>query len=202
MLVEKRLQAGIRDGTITVIFRRWRARQVTAGGVYRTAAGRIAVDEVTVVQPSKITKKDARAAGYASVEEARADLRGDPADPVYRLRIRPVDTPDPRAELAGDDRLGPSDAEAIRARLERLDRTSNYGPWTAETLSIIAERPEVRAPDLAAALGRETLPFKLDVRKLKNLGLTISLRVGYRLSPRGAAYLAAARNTPPHTAPR
>ena len=38
-------------------------------------------------------------------------------------------------------------------------------------------------------LGRETAPFKLDVRKLKNLGLTLSFRIGYRLSPRGEAYL-------------
>jgi hypothetical protein len=29
------------------------------------------------------------------------------------------------------------------------------------------------------------MPFKLDVRKLKELGLTESLPVGYRLSPRG-----------------
>ena len=40
-------------------------------------------------------------------------------------------------------------------------------------------------------VGRERDPFKLDVRKLKNLGLTRSLRVGYRLSSRGAAYRAA-----------
>ena len=202
MLLEKRLQAGIRDGSITVLFRRWRTRQVTAGGVYRTAAGRVAVDEVTVIPPSRITRRDARAAGYASADEARADLRGDPADPVYRLRIRPVEDPDPRDELAADDRLTPSDIDAITARLDRLDRASTSGPWTAETLSIIAARPEVRAPDLAAALGRETAPFKLDVRKLKNLGLTLSFRVGYRLSPRGAAYLAAVRSIPPHTDPR
>ena len=51
-------------------------------------------------------------------------------------------------------------------------------------------RTGVRAADLAESFGRETQPFKTDVRKLKNLGLTISLEVGYRLSPRGAAYLA------------
>jgi hypothetical protein len=49
----------------------------------------------------------------------------------------------------------------------------------------------VRAPDLAASNGWETQAFKLDVRKLKNLGLTISLRVGYELSPRGREYLRA-----------
>jgi hypothetical protein len=47
----------------------------------------------------------------------------------------------------------------------------------------------VRAEDLAASIGREKLPFKRDVRKLKELGLTESLLVGYRLSPRGRALL-------------
>ena len=59
----------------------------------------------------------------------------------------------------------------------------------ARALDAIAARPGVRAADLAQAFGRETQPFKLDVRKLKNLGLTISLQTGYRLSPRGEAYL-------------
>jgi biotin operon repressor len=47
----------------------------------------------------------------------------------------------------------------------------------------------VRAADLAAGLGRERAAFKADVRKLKELGLTESLEVGYRLSPRGRALL-------------
>ena len=56
-------------------------------------------------------------------------------------------------------------------------------------LRLIAERPAVRAGDLAESLGRERLAFKADVRKLKALGLTESLGVGYRLSPRGEAWL-------------
>ena len=63
-------------------------------------------------------------------------------------------------------------------------------------LRTIAERPGVRAADLAAGCGRDTQPFKLDVRTLKNLGLTLSLEVGYRLSPRGEAYLAALDGSP------
>ena len=59
-----------------------------------------------------------------------------------------------------------------------------------DRLALIAERPAVRAGDLAESLGRERLSFKADVRKLKNLGLTLSLEIGYRLSPRGEAYLA------------
>jgi hypothetical protein len=84
--------------------------------------------------------------------------------------------------------LSEADVAAIDQRLDRLDRASSNGPWTYATLAIISARPTVRAPDLAAELGRERLPFKLDVRKLKALGLTISLRVGYQLSSRGEAY--------------
>ncbi len=202
MRIEKRLQVGIWDGSITVVFRRWRAPQVTAGGVYRTPAGRLAVDSVDIVKPAKIRLADAKAAGYPNAAAVLDDLHGDPADPVYLLRVRPVDDPDPRDLLAHNDKLSSEDVESITARLARLDRASSYGAWTAETLAIIAERPEVRAADLAASLGRETLPFKLDVRKLKNLGLTISLPVGYRLSPRGAAYLTAVRSSQSRTAPR
>jgi hypothetical protein len=189
MLIERRLHQGIQDGSITVMFRRWKRRQVTAGNTYRTAAGRIVVDEVTEVAPSRIRRADALAAGYRSVAEAVADLRGTPGDPVFLLRLRPATDSDPRTELANDAELSTQDVETITAKLARLDHASGYGPWTDETLAIIQKRPAVRAGDLADELGREMLPFKLDVRKLKNLGLTLSLLVGYRLSPRGEAYL-------------
>ncbi len=194
VLIERRLHAGIRDGFITVMFRRWRRQQAVAGNTYRTAAGLVAVDEVDILRPEEIDQNDARSAGYPSAVEALADLRGDAGDPIYRLRIHHVDEPDPRDLLAESDRLDESDVAAISVRLRRLDRASSYGLWTTDTLTIIAERPGVRARDLAASLGRETEPFKLDVRKLKNLGLTISLQVGYQLSPRGRAYLEATRN--------
>lgn len=189
MLIEKRLHAGIRDGSITVMFRRWRRPQVTAANVYRTAAGRVVVDSVATVAPSRIRRADAVAAGYRTVAEAVADLRGSPDDPVYLLRLRLADEPDPRDVLASTADLSTSDIEEIAGRLARLDRASTHGPWTKETLAIIRRRPAVRAGDLAEELGREMLPFKVDVRKLKNLGLTLSLEVGYRLSPRGESYL-------------
>lgn len=87
------------------------------------------------------------------------------------------------ADLTGDDM-----AELDR-RLDRLDRASPTGPWTASVLAAIRAEPGRRAGDLAAAAGRQMLPYKTDVRKLKALGLTISLPVGYRLSPRGEMYL-------------
>jgi hypothetical protein len=56
-------------------------------------------------------------------------------------------------------------------------------------LSLIDEHPMVRAADLAEMVNQNTVAFKAAVRKLKNLGLTESLDVGYRISPRGRAVL-------------
>ena len=97
---------------------------------------------------------------------------------------------DPRVALRERSELTADDVAELGRRLGRLDGASTHGPWTDAVLRLIAERPGVRAGDLAESLGRERLPFKADVRKLKGLGLTESLEVGYRLSPRGRALVA------------
>jgi hypothetical protein len=189
MLFQKRFWPGLTDGSITQTFRRWKRRQVVAGHRYRTAAGILEVEAVDVVDASHVTDADARRAGHTTAAALLADLRGTSDLPLYRIRFHHVDEPDPRAELAADDALAPADVDELDRRLARLDRASAHGPWTRATLEAIAARPGVRAGDLADSFGRERQPFKLDVRKLKALGLTISLDVGYRLSPRGEAYL-------------
>jgi hypothetical protein len=182
---------GVAAGEITLAFRRWRTARVVAGRVYRTNSGRLLVSAIRPVEPADVTDGDARAAGRRDAADLLAALPGDPAWPLWRIEFSLATDADPRAALAADDDLDAAAVAAIRARLDRLDKASAYGPWTRATLAAIAERPAVRAPDLAASFGRETAPFKLDVRKLKNLGLTHSLPVGYELSPRGRAFLAA-----------
>ncbi len=194
VLIPKPYWGPIRRGEVTLVFRRWKRQGVIAGRTYRTAAGRLHVESVDVVDPLDITDTDAVAAGHADADSVRAELRGETGDPTYRIAFRHLDEPDPRTKLANDPDLAPTAVQEISRRLNRLDEASAHGPWTMETLELIEAHPERRAPDLAAMLERETQPFKLDVRKLKNLGLTLSLRIGYRLSPRGESYLAAIRS--------
>jgi hypothetical protein len=190
MLFEQRFWAGLADGSVTLTFRRWKRRQVVAGHRYRTPAGRLEVEAIDVVEPSQITDADAKRSGYPGAAGLLADLRGDEDLPLYRVRFHYVDEPDERDVLAAQAAPTEADLADLDRRLARLDRASAHGPWTEATLRLIAEHPAVRAGDLAALTGRQMHPFKLDVRKLKNLGLTLSLDVGYRLSPRGEAYLA------------
>jgi hypothetical protein len=171
VLIRRAQLDGIADGTVDLAFRRWERPRVKAGTRLRTAIGVVAIDDVRVVED--VSEEEARRAG---VSRAEAIGDGRPGA-LYRIELR-LAGPDPRVAL----REAPPTEEDF-ARLARM-------PWALDYLRAIAERPEVRAADLADELGRDDLrAFKADVRKLKALGLTESLERGYRLSPRGRAYL-------------
>lgn len=195
MLFLKRFWGPLSRGELTVTFRRWKAAQVVPGRRYRTPVGIIEVESITVVTVDQITDVEARRAGHPDAAALLADLPERPGLPLYRIQFHLVDEPDPRAVLAASDDLSAADLAEVTRRLDRLDRAAHHGSWTRAVLMAIEAQPGRRAPDLAASFGRETQPFKTDVRKLKNLGLTISLPVGYRLSPRGEAYLRSVRAT-------
>jgi len=178
-------------GEIDTAFRRQRRPTVKAGGTLRTAIGILDILEVEPVVEGEITVEDAMRAGFASVADLLAAMPAKEDARVYRVRLQPATGPDPRELLRADDALDDEALADLRRRLDRLDAHGPSGPWTRQFLTMIAERPQVRAPDLAASIGWETAPFKLNVRKLKALGLTISHPVGYELSPRGRAALAA-----------
>ncbi len=188
MLIPLRTLEQIEAGRIDLAFRRWARPAVKTGGTQRTAIGLVRFDAVDPVELTDVTDAEARRAGFADRAALATELDRHRDGQLYRIRLHRAGD-DPRVALREDDALTTDDLTAITGRLDRLDRASSHGAWTRSTLALIRDRPAVRAPDLAASVGRETQPFKLDVRKLKNLGLTISLRVGYELSPRGRAYL-------------
>jgi hypothetical protein len=182
---------GVAEGRITTAYRRWAEARVVAGRIYRTNAGRIEIDGVSQVNPDLIADNDADviAADRGNAKDVRRRLRGNEEWPTFLIKFHLVEGPDPREELAASDDLSAAELEDLRGRLARLDELSRNGAWTTDTLRLIQAKPATRAGDLAAEFGRDMAGFKLDVRKLKNLGLTYSLEVGYRLSPRGTAYL-------------
>ena len=158
--------AGVADGSITVTYRAWKRPQVKVGGHYRVGDATVEVSALTVVPRTEVPADFDRWLGDA--------------DPVWRVdfhRVEPVTKP-------------PLSDDEITQRLDRLDAASTHGPWTRTTLMLIRDHPGVVSTTLAAMVDRERFAFKADVRKLKALGLTESLEVGYRLSPRGESLIA------------
>jgi hypothetical protein len=179
---------GIASGQVTLAFRRWRRPTVRAGGTLRTAIGVLAIEQVDRIDRASITEQEARQAGYLDRPALLSFLDGREAGEIYRIRLRLAGA-DPRLALREQTTLDAVERAAIQARLARLDAASSTGPWTTAVLHLIAARPRVLAARLAAQLALPTPVFKRRVRQLKELGLTESLEIGYRLSPRGQALL-------------
>ena len=195
MLFRTRDHEAIEAGVVTMTVRAWRRPQARIGGEYRLSPrGVIVVDALDGVAIDDLTDRDAAACGFADRAELLGQLGAPRTDrrsvePLTRLRFHYEARLDERVELARDDHLDREALAALAARLAGMDVRSKHGAWTLDTLRAIEASPLVVSTQLAAALGRETRPFKADVRKLKKLGLTISHEVGYALSPRGRALL-------------
>lgn len=188
MLFKQAILDRIATGEVTVAFRRWRRPWVKARGTLLTVVGQLSILAVEVVNYDDITKRDAMIAGFATLEELHSDLQRQRAGELYRIRFA-LAGPDPRVTLRAADRLSVAEVAEIKQKLMRLDASAKHGAWTTRVLALIDQNPERSAGELAALSGYEKEWLKLNVRKLKNLGLTESLNPGYRLSPRGGAYL-------------
>ncbi|MDF2846458.1 MAG: hypothetical protein K0R97_440 [Oerskovia sp.] len=191
MLLTRQTLSGLEDGTVSLAYRRWLAPRVRAGGRMRTRVGVVevtSIDRVAEVDGVPVLPDDdARAAGFRSAAAALAWVAAKGEGDLYRIGLRRVGE-DPRIALRQEADLSADEVEALRARLARMDRAAP-APWTRDYLDLIVARPEVVARELATSIGVERDYFKIRVRRLKELGLTESLPVGYRISPRGRAYL-------------
>jgi hypothetical protein len=188
MLFKVRFYSGIVDGSITRTFRRWKRLQVVPGNLYRQPFGEVEVMSADEVDERSITTRDAELAGYRSREDLLTELAKYREGTLYRIDFRFAGA-DRRIALREKDDLSQPEIDALLRRLSRLDKASSHGPWTRQALELIDRNPAIVSTVLAAEMGLDRPVFKIDIRKLKESGLTESLEVGYRLSPRGKRIL-------------
>ena len=170
----------IRSGAVTLTLRNWKRPHAKVGTVYRLRpSGAVKVTRIGTVRLSEITPEDANRAGFASVDALAAFLDLPLSAEVTSVEFALTDDVPKRTPT-----LTP---EEVAKRLAATDQRSG-SPWTARVLALIEAHPAIRAGDLAPAMGWDTPKFKANVRKLKALGLTQSLEVGYRLTVLGRAW--------------
>jgi hypothetical protein len=194
MLFSAATLRGLTEGRVNCTYRRWEAVRPKVGSRFTTSAGVVEVTSITPADEDRLTERDATEAGFDSVADLVKWCRAKGTGDLYRIKIT-LAGPDPRVELRSTDNLSPADVAALNTKLDRMDRAADE-PWTRSTLRQIEHLPGVVSTVLAAEVGQERRAYKLRVRRLKALGLTESLERGYRLSPRGQAYLALIRRVP------
>ena len=187
MLLKQALLQKIVDGEVTLVSRRFVRPTVKTGGTLTTPRGVLCIVDVRPTAVSNLGRADAIAAGFPTLKALKDDIAGQRDAPLYRVEVAPGGV-DRRAALR-ETKLQPTEADAMIARLDGWDETSKHGPWAWPSLAWIGAHPAQRAQDWADTLGVEKKWIKANIRRLKALGLTESLEVGYRLSPRGKAVL-------------
>src|SRR5687768_2280271 len=128
MLFRQRFLDGIRAGTVTLAFRRWRRPTVRTGGTLLTAVGELPIAAVTPIALDRISRADARRAGYESRDALMAELMRRAEGTVYRIELGPV-RPDPRIALRTSPAHDPEDQRKLLERLQRLDARAAGAPW-------------------------------------------------------------------------
>ena len=192
MLFKTRFHDRIRSGEIDCTVRIWQRPHVKVGGRYRLGTGAVVVDKMFEVRLDDLTPTLARRSGFVSIVDLLKTAKHGAGERVFVIDFhyegKGGARPGPETGVVADDEL----AELVQ-RLAAMDARAPDGAWTRATLHAIETNPGVRAAKLARDLGRPRDEFKRDVRKLKRLGLTFSLEVGYLLTPRGEALLASER---------
>lgn len=188
MLIKQAVLEGLVAGRISLAFRRWKRPTVRAGGTLRTGLGVLAIEAVDEVGDVDLSETEAHLAGFPSLAALQENLDNQRDGTLYRIALRYAG-PDPRDALRSTARLSASEVAELRERLERWDASSRVGAWTVRVLQGIAENEGLRAAELAKSLDLDAEWLKVNIRKLKELGLTESLSPGYRLSARGSALL-------------
>jgi hypothetical protein len=179
---------GIKAGKITLAFRKWKKPTVRKGSLVRTEIAVVEISDVSEISLAGIMDRDAVSAGFDSAESLLKSLNKVNEGMIYKIRVRYY-SEDPRIALRAHTTLTEKDFLLLKKKLERLDSHDKAGPWTLTVLKAIRDNPKLRAADLADKLNRKKDELKINIRKLKNLGLTISHEVGYTISPLGEHFL-------------
>jgi len=188
MLFKQKDLEGIKGGKISLAFRKWKKLSVAEGSLVQSSAGILKIGKIEEISLQKISDEEAAKAGFKTAVALTQLLEQQKEGLIYRIEVA-FHAENPKVEASDEEGLSDDEFEILKTTLDNLDKYSKIGKWTVKTLQVIKENPKMKAADLAVKAKKEKEWLKLNVRKLKGLGLTISHEPGYTLSAKGEDYL-------------
>lgn len=188
MLFKEIHLSGIKSGKITLAFRKWQRASVKCGSLLHTSIGLVEIHKIETVNENDITNKDALNAGFTDKKQLLKSFTHNSAGTIFKISVG-YRSADPRIKLREQTELSEQHFIDLKKKLKRLDKFSKQGNWTEKILLTIKENPNLHAIGISKLTGFEKEWLKRNIRKLKNLGLTISHNVGYEISPFGKLFI-------------
>lgn len=180
--------SGIKSGKITLAFRKWQKASVKIGSLLHTSIGLVEIGKMEAISENDITEQEAIKAGFTDKKQLLKSFTHNSTGTIFKISVC-YHSADPRIKLREQTELSEQQFADLTKKLERLDNYSKQGHWTNKVLLTIKDNPNLHAIGIAKLTDFEKEWLKLNIRKLKNLGLTISHNVGYELSPLGKTFV-------------
>lgn len=190
MLFKSKILKKIADGEVTIAFRKWNRPSVKTNGTLKTSVGLLKIMSVEKVLLSHVTQSEIEKAGYTCMTQLEAELNMKKEGQIYCISFQ-LTGPDPRIELRETTDLSANELDVLIQKLEKWN-SNEQAPiknWVYRIFLFLYDEPGGFARHYAAKLNVEKEWLKTNMRKLKNLGLTISEGRGYTLSKRGVTVL-------------
>lgn len=184
MLFKQKQLEGIRSGKVNLAFRKWKSTVLKKGSLLKTAIGIVEITDIAVINEPHINEIDAQKAGFTDLESLLRSIHVNEIGRIYKIHVRYYGE-DPRLKLRDKKSMGQGEINNLLSKLSQMDKYSRNGFWTKDILIAINDNPRMSAAQLSEITGRSKEWLKLNIRKLKNLGLTISHDPGYEISPTG-----------------
>lgn len=185
----------IKKGKVVTAFRKWKRPTVKENGTLLTPVGQLKIISIDKISYHQISEKEILQAGYHDREEMDKELNMKHDGDIYKIQFV-LAGEDPRILLRQKTEITDSEFKELLEKLDRLDSLGKVQNWTNKILEAVDANPGLYAIEYANQLGFEKKWFKVNIRKLKNLGLTISLSDGYKISPRGKELLKKLKQRP------
>src|SRR5687768_2967844 len=148
MLFKQTHLEGIKNGNISLAFRKWKKPSVKSGSVVKTGIGLVEISYVEIIKISQLSEKDAVSAGFQKKDDLLKLLHSVAEGDIYKIGVRFYSV-DPRIKLRNQNNLSEDQLQLLKEKLDRLDKYSKEGNWTLDTLRSIEKFPLLRAEDLA-----------------------------------------------------
>ena len=188
MLFKKQYLDLIACGKLKYAYRKWSRPTVKTGSALLTPVGMLRIKSVEPIEYKDISDKDVRLAGYKDRQELEKELSFKSKGVLYKIDFF-LEQEDPRIALRQKKKITSEEFKELVDTLQKLDKSGKIKSWTIKVLRALESEPGRRAIYYATKLQVEKEWLKRNIRKLKNLGLTISLPNGYLISPRGSKFL-------------
>jgi hypothetical protein len=177
----------IKSGEVTAALRKWKKPTVKQNGTLITRIGQLSIDKLDRIELEEVDHKILKACGIEDFESLKKKFFDRKEGDLYLIRFS-VKGPDPRIDLRNNTEWTAEELSNLKKKMTSWDNNFT-APWTLRVLKHILENPHKRAADNSVDLDIPKDKLKLNIRKLKAQGLTISHSVGYELSPRGKKLL-------------